>query len=829
MVIGRRTRSWRIRAGLAALLQSAALIMPVLLGGASVGASVSVGAPVASAPVADPAPFVDGEDSDCAAWKIVFLDLGFFDLDVEIAEEGWVWTNGEDTTDKFRDASGVVTKSKVAHNDTPANHFSHDWNVDIRVDPGQEGLLSNVNSPNNTDAILTDAGLLPADKIEMEWETGVTPGERTGDGANPSLPRWVLPNFGDRVWTNGHWVFDCGHAKKIGGELVDTPGGGQAIVGGVDHFRTEIHPGRAIASMRSQADTIPGSGTTPVPVTATDLYVHGRGTFMVQQLECGIDTILVEITHSCPIKTTPIDDLYEFDICLPVRPDDRATVGVSNVAGPGDDGLGPVPTITEVPASAACKLPVDEFGNDFDDSTMLNVKVDLRGTGIEPTDVYARKIVAGWVHPPTTPLPHLSLELDLLDLHADHEGLNFDGEFTFWWMSVEPAPTDEWHRLVNYEIPTDDDSGPLCFQHTNHLNDMDDDGTCGNGELRFSGPSWDFYLREDQEITIRTTGFEQDCYDDHFGSGHFSITDYLDCHFGNFFTEIANDWGNNDALPPLEASISGLGEHRVGISGEFHFEFTLSELPSTTEDQADLGVSKSCTWEGEVALAGEPISCTIVVTNAGPGLPRDVVVDDVITTSLPATDYTVGAASFRVGAGPTTHPCGPSSAAGFSCAIGTVPVGGSVTIEVDITPHKAGSFANGVTVSSPSSDEDATDNDAGVDVDIFQPVQLDISHRQVNLKSHGVLPVTLRVADGFHPTLLGIATACFGDAEAPAERACSEAHGKVPLAPSDKDRDLVLHYWTQQTGIDLGDVSACIKGTTAAGVGFYGCAPITTK
>jgi uncharacterized repeat protein (TIGR01451 family) len=99
---------------------------------------------------------------------------------------------------------------------------------------------------------------------------------------------------------------------------------------------------------------------------------------------------------------------------------------------------------------------------------------------------------------------------------------------------------------------------------------------------------------------------------------------------------------------------------------------------------------------GEVALAGEPFTCTIVVTNAGPGLPRNVVVTDTLTSSLPGTDYSVGAASFQVGTGPTSYPCGASSASGFSCDIGTVPVGGSVTITVDITPLKPGSFSNDV-------------------------------------------------------------------------------------------------------------------------------------
>src|SRR3990170_6778410 len=223
---------------------------------------------------------VDGSQAECDPW----LRLAIGDNDWEIAEEGWVWANGEGTTDKFREASGVVTKSKVAHNDLPENHYSHDWNVDIRVDPGQEGLLSTANEGGH---------------IEAEWETGVLPDEVSGDGANPFLPRWVLPNLGDRVWTEGHWVFDCGHGVEFGSSSAT-------------HYRTEIHPPRAIASMRGQSQALPGSGTTPVPVTAVDLYIHGRGAFMVQQLECGIDMILVEITHSCPVKTSPIDDLFSF-------------------------------------------------------------------------------------------------------------------------------------------------------------------------------------------------------------------------------------------------------------------------------------------------------------------------------------------------------------------------------------------------------------------------------------------------------------------------------------------------------------------------------------
>jgi hypothetical protein len=804
-------------------------------------ASVSP-APIGATEQVAPTAFIDGEDSDCAAWKLVFLDLGFFDIDVEIAEEGWVWAMGETTEDKFRDASGVVTKSKVAHNDTPANHFSHDWNVDIRVDPGQEGVLSNVNGPNNTDSVLSDSDLVPAEKIELEWEIGITPGEKSGDGASPFLPRWVLPNLGDRVWTNGHWVFDCGHTKKIGGALVDLPNGGQAIVGGTDHFRTEIHPGRAIATMRSQAATLPGSGTTPVPVTATDLYIHGRGGFMVQQLECGIDTILVEITNSCPEKTTAIDTTYAFDVCLPTRPTASAALAWSDVAGPGDSGIDVVPTITPIAAAGGCVLGPDEYGNDFDDSTMLHVEVDLAGSGIDPLDVYSRKITAGWLQPPSTPLPHLSLTLDLLTLYADHEGLAYDGEFTFWWMGVDKAPEDEWHRLVNYEIPTDDDSGIGCFDHTNRLNDMDDEASCGNGQLPFSGPTWEWYQPADRPFTIHTTGFEQDCYDDHFGSGHFSITDYLDCHFGNFFQETANDWGNNDALPPLDGIVGGpgvdpltlLGDISRGVDDEFTFDFTLGQIAPVDEDRADLAVAKTCSWEGEVPLAGHPFTCTIVVTNPGPGLPRDVVITDTLTTSLGAADYDVGAATFRVGDDPTAYACGPSAPTGFTCEIGTVAVGGSVTIEVEITPHEPGSFANLAEVSTSSTDIDGANDEAEVDVDVHLEVPVDIqpgsSTNPFSLSKRGVVTVAILTTAGFDATTLDVATACFGDAGDPSQRTCVVAHGGPRLADADKDRDLdlIFQFEALLTGIDPGDTTACLRGTTTDGIGFYGCDVITT-
>lgn len=755
---------------------------------------------------------LDGSSSECEPWRVTF-DLLLFEFDLEQAEEGWVYVNGYGTEDRFREASGVVTKSKIAHNDFPATHYTHDWNVDIRVDPGQEGLVSDANGPDGT-----------GKNIELEWETGIENGETSGDGASPFIPRWVLPNLGDRAWTNGHWVFDCGHYREVDG---------------VKHFPSEIHPGRALATMRPQAATLPGSGTTPVPVTATDLYIHGRGAFMVQQLECGIDIIITG--SSCPVTTTPIDDIYTFEICLPPRPVAWATLSSQISIGPGDSGI-PVPLeLDEAEAVGGCDAAVDDFGNDFDNEVMYEATVDLRGSGIAPTDVYARKVVAGWVYPPSEPLPHLSLDLTRLDLHNDHEVDPGDGEMTFWFMGLDRATDDEWHRLVNWEIPTYEDVQFPCPNQTNHLNDMDDDSdlSCGNGLLDFSGPNWSFYLRHGQSLSLHTTGYEQDCLDDYFGSGEIEISAYADCYF---LAAFALNPGMDDALPPMSEYIVApgvdprtvLGAHNPGVSGEFDFDLTLGEIPLADEDTADVGVSKSCAWEGEVALAGDPFTCTIVVSNAGPGLPRDVVVTDALTSSLAASDYTVGGATFRVGATAETYSCGASTATGFSCAIGTVPVGGTVTIEVVITPIKPGSFTNTATVATDSTDGNGgNDESSGVEVEVYLPVPLDISPgsslNPLNLSKGGVMSVAILTTGAFDASQLVIAEACFGDAESPGDRTCSEVHGAphVTDVDKDKDKDLDFHFSVAETGIDLGDTSACIKGTTSAGIGFYGCDRVT--
>jgi hypothetical protein len=101
----------------------------------------------------------------------------------------------------------------------------------------------------------------------------------------------------------------------------------------------------------------------------------------------------------------------------------------------------------------------------------------------------------------------------------------------------------------------------------------------------------------------------------------------------------------------------------------------------------------------------------------------------------------------------------------------------------------------------------------------------------ITLGSNGVVPVAVLSSDTFDASKVDPSSVCFGDAEVPAERDCSEAHGTGHSADVNTDGklDLLLHFETQQTGIDAGDTSACLTGRTVDGSSIEGCDSIVTQ
>lgn len=607
-------------------------------------------------PAGNPPAFANLADTStrpCYDWTL-YIDLPLRDIELYDIMEGWVYAD-DSPANRFKSITGVATGTKVAHIDFAAMHDSHDVNVNIKVDPQYQHLVSPVNGDHDMDGT--------PDTIEVEWELGTFPNERQRYAPERYFPKWAWPNIGDRVWTNGHWIVDCGHASEKGGKT---------------YYRSEIHPPRAIASMRDQVSEIPGSGLTPVRVVATDLYIHGRAGYVVDVLACGQGVILRADPDSCPTKTTPIDDLYEFDIPLPPRPASGASLRWQVVNGPGHSINGVQPVLTPVPAH---------------DPTHLRATIDLRGSGAVPEDVYAKQIYAGWVSP--EPMRLLNYTLHRMDLEDDKDVDPGDCECTFFWHNINRVPHAEWIRFQDHT--------------TGNMDDYDDWHGFGDGLMHFEDISYDFWVAPGQDFTIRARGYDQDCFDHALmnGSHRLQIPTTIDCYAGTGL--FSAETGKNDKLNDLDVTFGpptyGVGYHEVPADintatfGDRTFELTNGyELEMTIAEKqvpayvttSDLDVAQTCTPDGHVA-AGAQAQCRIDVTNRGPGLPRGLVVTNQVTSSNGVAS--VGAALYDYdGLVPGPGSCAGTAAGAFECAIGTVPVGSTATITYPLTAVTGGTF-----------------------------------------------------------------------------------------------------------------------------------------
>ena len=101
----------------------------------------------------------------------------------------------------------------------------------------------------------------------------------------------------------------------------------------------------------------------------------------------------------------------------------------------------------------------------------------------------------------------------------------------------------------------------------------------------------------------------------------------------------------------------------------------------------------------------------------------------------------------------------------------------------------------------------------------------------IRTSSKTMIPVAVLSTSSFDATRVDPGSICFGDADSPDERDCTEAHGAGHWADVDEDGDidLLLHYEASETGIDSGDRSACLHGLTTDGRKIYGCDAIETR
>jgi hypothetical protein len=145
--------------------------------------------------------------------------------------------------------------SFIAHADLPFTHYGHDVNMELLPDPQYLWTLGTANFTSETQPGKANFG-----KVECEWETlnNGTPFYGSYGKGNIGMPLFVMPTAGDRVFMVGRWVLDNGH-----------PDAGD---------RTEIHPVRMLATIRSRNTAVPFKITTAMTrASQVDVYVSGHG------------------------------------------------------------------------------------------------------------------------------------------------------------------------------------------------------------------------------------------------------------------------------------------------------------------------------------------------------------------------------------------------------------------------------------------------------------------------------------------------------------------------------------------------------------------------
>lgn len=348
---------------------------------------------------------------------------------------------------------GQVTGSKLAWDDNPIDHHSRDRNFFVFPDPFYAHLTAIGNFHVGED---NEIG-----RIEVEWESA-------------SFPSWALPMEGDRVHVEGSHIWDCAHGDN-------------------GRYRTEIHPPRLVMTLRDAADqwqkdcqatdppdpdcidgkvtiparpgwadTMPGLGSVPVPVTRADIFASSDGGEAREQLTC-FSSILLPPPPGCPPDWyQDIRGTYDLFVPAPPRPDQDAQLVTKLVPHPfltctsDDDCGGALDELASHPERFTFTPQDSPAGSG------VAIHIDL--TGDEPASLlygFGFTFEVGWNRVATVVPRRVKVTIEGMHVaNTTDSGLDDDGEFeissligdTFRHMLLTGGPKQVGYSS-NWDVP----------------------------------------------------------------------------------------------------------------------------------------------------------------------------------------------------------------------------------------------------------------------------------------------------------------------------------------------------------------------------------------
>ena len=207
-----------------------------------------------------------------------------------------------------REVEGTLVRSFQTWTDVPmlAWHHYYDWNLHVLPSTGFEFCRSEANEPPSQEELRERNSEIPVighlfgstqyqavvkgKNVECEWDCGAF-GNRPGP---MFLENWLWPMAGERVWVMGRNIYDCGHPK--GARDGDQKTGAHA-----GKMRSELHPCRAVATARWEAEAFPENGGSYVPAIKFMFFASRKGGYWNYEKLADSDfTFIVDLPKVTP-------------------------------------------------------------------------------------------------------------------------------------------------------------------------------------------------------------------------------------------------------------------------------------------------------------------------------------------------------------------------------------------------------------------------------------------------------------------------------------------------------------------------------------------------